>query len=44
MAKEVKKEHNYYDGVTVTIPENAVAPESAFTLELKVGVIQKVHL
>ena len=36
--------HPDYPGVTVTIPENAVAPESPFTLELKVGVIQKVHL
>ena len=32
--------HPDYPGVTVTIPENAVAPESSFTLELKVGVIQ----
>ena len=30
-------------GVTVTIPENAVAPESSFTLVLKVGVIERVH-
>ena len=29
--------HPDYPGVTVTIPENAVAPESPFTLELKVG-------
>ena len=36
--------HPDYPGVTVTVPENAVAPESPFTLELKVGVIQKVHL
>ena len=36
--------HPDYPGVTVTIPENSVAPESPFTLELKVGVIQKVHL
>ena len=36
--------HPDYPGVTVTIPENAVAPESPFTLELKVGVIQMVHL
>ena len=35
--------HPDYPGVTVTIPENAVAPESPFTLELKVGVIIKVH-
>ncbi|CAH3187071.1 unnamed protein product [Porites lobata] len=28
--------HPDYPGVTVTIPENAVAPESPFTLELKV--------
>ena len=35
--------HPDYPGVTVTIPENAVAPESPFTLELKVGVIKKVH-
>ena len=33
--------HPDYPGVTVTIPENAVAPESPFTLELKVGVIKK---
>ena len=33
--------HPDYPGVTVTIPENAVAPESAFTLKLKVGVIKK---
>ena len=36
--------HPDYPGVTVTIPENAIAPESPFTLELKVGVMQKVHL
>ena len=36
--------HPDYPGVTVTIPENAVAPESPFTLELKVGVIQMVHV
>ena len=35
--------HPDYPGVTVTIPENAVAPESQFTLELTVGVIKKVH-
>ena len=35
--------HPDYPGVTVTIPENAVAPESSFTLELKVGVIERVH-
>ena len=35
--------HPDYPGVMVTIPENAVAPESPFTLELKVGVIKKVH-
>ena len=35
--------HPDYPGVTITIPENAVAPESRFTLELKVGVIKKVH-
>ncbi|CAH3015355.1 unnamed protein product, partial [Porites evermanni] len=28
--------HPDYPGVTVTVPENAVAPESPFTLELKV--------
>ena len=33
--------HPDYPGVMVTIPENAVAPESPFTLELKVGVIKK---
>ena len=36
--------HPDYPGVTVTVPENAVAPESLFTLEFKVGVIQKAHL
>ena len=35
--------HPDYPGVMVTIPENAVAPESPFTLELKVGVFKKVH-
>ena len=35
--------HPDYPGVTVTIPENAVAPESPSKLELKVGVIKKVH-
>ena len=35
--------HPDYPGVTITIPENAVAPESRSTLELKVGVIEKVH-
>ena len=30
--------HPDYPGVTVTIPENAVAPEAKFPLELKVGV------
>ena len=35
--------HPDYPGVTVTIPKNAVAPKSPFTLELKVGVIIKVH-
>ena len=35
--------HPDYPGVTVTIPENAVAPESPSTLELKVGVIKKVR-
>ena len=35
--------HPDYPGVMVTIPENAVAPESPFTLELKVGLIKKVH-
>ena len=33
--------HPDYPGVTITIPENAVAPESSFTLELKVGVIKR---
>ena len=32
--------HPDYPGVTVTVPERAVALESPFTLELKVGVIQ----
>ena len=35
--------HPDYPGVMVTIPENAVAPESPFTLELKVCVFKKVH-
>ena len=35
--------HPDYPGVMVTIPENAVAPESPFTLELKVGVFKQVH-
>ena len=35
--------HPDYPGVTVAIPENAVAPESPFSLELKVGVTKKVH-
>ena len=35
--------HPDYPGVMVTIPENAVAPESPFTLELKVGLFKKVH-
>ena len=35
--------HPDYPGVTITIPKNAVAPESRSTLELKVGVIKKVH-
>ena len=35
--------HPDYPGVMVTIPENAVAPESPFTPELKVGVFKKVH-
>ena len=30
--------HPDYPGVTVTIPENAVAPNAEFPLELKVGV------
>ena len=30
--------HPDYPGVTVTIPENAVAPNADFPLELKVGV------
>ena len=33
--------HPDYPGVTVTIPENAVAAESPFTLKFKVGVIKK---
>ena len=33
--------HPDYPGVTVTIPVNAVPPKSPFTLELKVGVIQR---
>ena len=35
--------HPDYPGVTITIPENAVAPESPSTLELKVGAMKKVH-
>ena len=30
--------HPDYPGVTVTIPENAVAPSAEFPLELKVGL------
>ena len=30
--------HPDYPGVTVTIPENAVAPRAEFPLELKVGL------
>ena len=33
--------HPDYPDVAVTIPENAVAPKSPFTMELKVGVIKK---
>ena len=35
--------HPDYPDVMVLFPENAVAPESPFTLELKVGVFKKVH-
>ena len=34
--------HPDYPGVTVTIPENAVAPSAEFPLELKVGLTTHV--
>ena len=39
----VYSSHPDYPGVAVTIPENAFAPKSPFTLELKVGVTEKVQ-
>ena len=36
--------HLDYPGVTVIIPENAVAPTEKFPVELKVGVIAHVCL
>ena len=36
--------HPDFPGVTVTIPENAVAPTEKFPVELKVGVIAYVRL
>ena len=35
--------HPHYPGVMITVPENAVAPETAFSLVLKVSVITKLH-
>ena len=35
--------HPDYPGVTVVIPENAVAHTEKFPVELKVGVIAHVH-
>ena len=35
--------HPDYPGVTVTIPENAVAPNTEFSLELKVGLTFTTH-
>ena len=35
--------HPDYPGVMITVPENAVAPETAFSLVLKVSVITKLH-
>ena len=35
--------HPDYPGVKITIPKNAVARESRFTLKFEVGVIKKVH-
>ena len=36
--------HPDYPGVTVTIPENAVAPNAEFPLELKVGLTFPTHV
>ena len=36
--------HPDYPGVTVTIPENAVAPNAEFPLELKVGLTFTTHV
>ena len=35
--------HPDFPGVMLTVPENAVAPETAFSLVLKVSVITKLH-
>ena len=35
--------HPHYPEVMITVPENAVAPETAFSLVLKVSVITKLH-
>ena len=36
--------HPDFPGVTVTIPENAVAPNAEFPLELKVGLTFTTHV
>jgi len=36
--------HPDYPGVTLTIPENAVAPNAEFPLELKVGLTFTTHV
>ena len=36
--------HPDYPGVTVTIPDNAVAPNAEFPLELKVGLTFPIHV
>ena len=36
--------HPDYPGVTVTIPENAVAPNAEFPLKLKVGLTFTTHV
>ena len=35
--------HPGYPGVMITVPENAVTPETAFSLVLKVSFITKLH-
>ena len=43
-SKGASLSHPDFPGVTVTIPENAVAPTLKFPVELKVGVIAYVGL